>query len=620
MTTQNTLRQIKLLPPGLANQIAAGEVVERPASVVKELVENSLDAGADRVEVHLENGGQTLVRVQDNGHGISAEELPLALTRHATSKIQVVEDLSHISSFGFRGEALPSIASVSRFAMTSARPGQEGCRLETDFGQDIRLCPAALNQGTVVEVADLFANIPARLKFLKNPATEQKRVVDLFQRLALANLHAAFTLKAGGRELAHFAAKQSLAERLARLWPPAVMEELAEFSLERNGMRAHGLASDPRSTQPRADRLLLYVNGRAVNDRLLLKAARQAYQGRITSRDYPQIVLFMEVPPEDVDVNVHPAKNEVRFRDESAVFSLVLQAIGLRLIQNADRPMGFWGQVDRPRIMPLPQPDMGLPARPEPGHPAPAEPAFADRPAPAQAPFAEPPRLAPAQTTLSTFSEAAETYQPQRPGPIPLPDLPREPAEPPSLVENPLWQSFHYLGQVAGTYLVWQKDDNLVILDQHAVHERILYEKLKRGGHAGMAQNLLLPLELPLHPTEAARLVELTPTLRELGFDCALAGQSCRVQAISPHMDRREALAFLRAALADRTDNLDSLWISHACATAIRAGAHLDRPTAMALLKEWLAAEEPDYCPHGRPCSLSFSPLELEKMFKRRQA
>lgn len=630
-------QRIHILPPALANQIAAGEVVERPASVLKELVENSLDAGATQVDVLLENGGQSLIQVLDNGRGMGKEELALALTRHATSKIAALGDLSRIASFGFRGEALPSIASVSRFRLVSVLAGQEddlpeAFALQADFGQVGEVEPASLRAGTLIQVHDLFTNIPARLKFLKNPATEQKKALELFQRLALTHLSVGFSLHAGNRELTRFAAGQSLERRLAQLWPASVTDTLQGFDYSRDGLRAHGLASNPRSTQLRGDRLLLYVNGRAINDRILLRAVRDAYQGRITSRDYPQVVLFLTLPLDEVDVNVHPAKNEVRFRDEQSVFSVVRRAVQSALesspvfaspatnfegqaehgkekphpqgvLNDAPRPQGFWGELDQPRVLPRPAQREQVPVElvftPEAPAPAFSESAYASSYAALRedsVPYGYP---------AATSEGLAQTSSPSK-------------SERPAKPEDILSQ-FTYLGQVAGTYLILRQGASLVLLDQHAVHERILYEQFRHQGSQGQAQPLLLPLELSLHQAEKAQLLESQSKLIALGFDVAVSGQNCVVNSIPLNMDRSSATAFLREALAGKQNDLSELWISHACATALRAGQNLDASAAHTLIRQWLHTGEPDYCPHGRPCAVSLSPADLEKLFKRRQ-
>lgn len=654
-------RQIRLLPPELANQIAAGEVVERPASVLKELVENSLDAGASRIEVELEDGGRTMVRVTDDGRGIPAAELELAVTRHATSKISGIEDLSRINSFGFRGEALPSIASVSRFRMVSAPLNASGGRdeaasLEVDFGRVSRIGPAALAGGTVAEVRELFANVPARLKFLKSPATELKRAQDLLYRLILANTGVGFTLKLGGRVALRAEPGMDLARRLSLIWPPVVVEALRPFRLEQHGMTVRGLASNPRSSQPRADRMLFFVNGRAVNDRLLLRAARQAYQGRLTSRDYPQIVLFLDIEPDAVDVNVHPAKNEVRFRDEQSVFVTALNAVGQVLnAQDAERgaaryaapspgtetaegaapdimpgmmpdttktgpaftprPLGFWGAADETRVMPRRAP---LPASP------------ASSGVDSAAPYRSASPLDPFSPLPGTGEGLAEPDAPfpVSPAPAEQPDASARQSAPAqernARVGSPVNAAgdFRYLGQVAGTYLVLAKGrDTLLLLDQHAVHERIMFEKFRSGGLRGTTRPLLMPLTLALHPAEAERFMEIRDTLAELGFAAELTegGAACRISALPPAMERGDASAFLREALAGKKDDLASLWITHACHSAIRAGQQLTPADALELVRQWLATEEPDYCPHGRPCAVTLDPADMEKLFKRRQ-
>ena len=683
-----TKKTIRLLPPELSNQIAAGEVVERPASVVKELVENSLDAGAGLVNVELENGGQTLIRVTDNGRGIDADQLELAITRHATSKLYEVGDLQHIDSYGFRGEALPSIASVSRFRMVSAPLLEDGSAGEASsidvlYGTMKEVSPATLNRGTMVEVAELFSNVPARLKFLKSPATELKKAQELFTRLALAREDVGFSLSSGSRELLRFEAGQPLAHRLSVLWPPAIVDALRPFDVSVSGMRLHGLTSDPRSSQPRADRMLFYVNGRAVNDRLLLHAVRQAYQGRLTSRDYPQIVLFLNIPPQDVDVNVHPAKNEVRFRDEKSVFGAVLRAVGTALVNTptasalmdesspssmkksdlhrpSARPLGFWGEADAVRVMPRPRFDPEEKVETFSGLREPSAPSLPPLPSslPRSASPSRPPhaKSAVAQSLLSPTSVQPSTdsdsppYSDLVPSPAhditsrppvsqkdhnkrpqnspvefeptttaPLTADPSVPAQTQTTTQD--LEGCRYLGQVARTYLIFvQNDDTLLLLDQHAMHERIFYEKFRRNGSRGMAQTLLVPLELDLHPAESARFMELTDTLARLGFEAACRGGRCTVHAIPLEMDRTEAESFLREAFSGRVDDLESVWMHHACATAIRAGQHLTQDDVRQLVRQWLQTEEPDYCPHGRPCAVTLERSALEKLFKRKQS
>ena len=664
-------KKIQLLPPELSNQIAAGEVVERPASVVKELVENSLDAGASTIEAVIENGGQTLIRVTDDGRGVDAEQLELAVTRHATSKIAELGDLMNISSYGFRGEALPSIASVSRFRMTSAPQLEDGSTGEASsidvlYGIMKDTAPAALNRGTVVEVAELFSNIPARLKFLKSPATEQKKIQELFIRLALARPDVTFTLKTGSRELVRFEAGQSLSRRLAILWPPAIVNALRPFDMTMGGMHIYGLSSDPRSSQPRPDRMLFYVNGRAVNDRLLMKAVRQVYQGRLTSRDYPQTILFLDLPAQEVDVNVHPAKNEVRFRDEQGVFTAVLRAVGSALAsvplaserfsersslsspevpafgytqpvpspsaketppasRPAPKPMGFWGEADAVRIVKKPQtPALSPRFDPEDTVSASSQALHEDRLPendffaglnPSTSPFSSENRESglPVKKELSPTEE--KDFLPKVASSALLQDIT------PAIPEASPLNDFRWLGQVARTYLVFsQKDDTLLILDQHAMHERIFYEKFRKGGSRGLAQPLLVPLELDLHPAENARLFEMRETLTRLGFEVTSRDSHCSVQAIPPEMDRSEAISFLREALSGRVDDLESTWIHHACATAIRAGQRLTREDALNLVSQWLQTEEPDFCPHGRPCAVTLEKTDLERLFKRKQA
>lgn len=721
-------RHIRLLPPELRNQIAAGEVVERPASVVKELVENSLDAGATRVDVFLENGGQSCIRVQDDGAGIAPGELELAVTRHATSKIASMDDLEHIASYGFRGEALPSIASVARFSMESAVTGADGgteaSRIVVEFGRLLAVEPSALHRGTIVEVRDLFTNIPARLKFLKTPATELKRAQDWLVRLALARCDVGFTLRAGEREALRFLPGQSLRDRLALLWPRLVVEALRPFDAERHGIRARGLAALPSVSQQRGDRILLYVNGRSVSDKRLLAAVREAYKGRITSRDYPQVVLFVDMPPDMVDVNVHPAKSEVRFRDESSVFSAVLHAVQGALVSDVEsvldaareaddarpvaaqsrlwddlppRPQGFWGSADAAPLMrhaedetredegqwQVRRPDADDGTAPEsmagtgsvadaPSMPSSSGSAAAfasGRTAPAGLREAVPPsafsaasfaedaegtgrlsadrqeffesarqaaRMAmpPDHVTTVTGREgsdgtAAESFPvPEKDGPESLPGTGDAACGPGTAVTDESAAGRHelvvggltYLGQVAETYLVLRDASGaLMLLDQHAAHERVLYERLRKGAFAGTAQCLALPLELALQPVEEERFLEVRDNLERMGFDVSCSGGRLLARGIPPSLSRSEAGEFLREVLAGRKDDIRAMFISLSCKGAIKAGQRLADDEAAALLRQWLHTPEREYCPHGRPSILRWDAVALEKLFKRRQ-
>lgn len=631
--------RIQVLPSELCNQIAAGEVVERPASVVKELVENSLDAWATRVDVQLENGGQGLIRVQDNGSGVLPDELSLAVLRHATSKIRKVTDLDSIHSYGFRGEALPSIASVSDFSMASAVRGENGSVVSSvirvSFGERSGVEPSSLHQGTVVEVRDLFSNVPARLKFLKSPATEVKRCLEWLERQALARTDVAFSFMSDGRTLLQCLPGETLAARLARMWPPQVVEALAPFDAERSGVRVHGLAARPDVSQPHGSRILIFVNGRSVTDKRVYGAVRQAYEGRITSRDYPQAVVFVELDPAEVDVNVHPAKSEVRFRDESAVYAAVLTAVRSSLqtpsgeldagcgvkdgaspevtppsagkkeeaspVLAESRPMGFWGAADSPLRRPLPAEKESegdgewTVARP---HPVPDSRGMT--------------QPAPSGEDAPSFREEEKT-EPRPTPPVPE-NLLREVPEPaPS-------RGLEYLGQVAGTYLVFRDaSDALVILDQHAVHERILFSRFSEKGWHGASQGLALPLVLELHPAEAGRWRDVKEMLEGLGYRGTLCGGTLTVDGIPALLDRAGAQDFLRECLAGLKDDFRARFATMACRSAIKGGQRLTRDEAMNLVSQWLATPDRDYCPHGRPTVLRRDAAALEKLFKRRQ-
>jgi len=646
-------RAITLLPETLRNQIAAGEVVERPSSVLKELVENSLDAGAARIDVLLEGGGVTRLVVSDDGDGIPAGELALAVTRHATSKLASAADLFAVTSFGFRGEALPSIASVSHLTLTSrfrvteqsddAQPEaahmEEAAHIEVEHGEVVSEGPAALAQGTRVDMRRLFASTPARLKFLRTEATEAKRCQEALMRMALARPDVAFSLQSGGREIFRLPGGQTLAARLGQFWPPQVLEGLKEFSRSRDGMTAHGLAGPPSHAQNRADRMLFYVNGRPVQDRLLMRAARDAYKGRLLSGEYPQVLLFLDLPPEEVDVNVHPAKLEVRFRDEGAIFSLVRYALepvaGAEALAEQpapyaqaatfatgadalDRPGSRDAQADTPSA------DAPFPGRTpggwgsSPGRASSSGRAWdmGDKPGPLAAyrDFQSPPREVPLPVAPPAGGwRGAPAAEEALSGPQPVADS----SSPQALTRDGL----EYLGQVADTYLVLRQGGSagrLVLVDQHAAHERVILENMRRARSGGDSQPLAVPLPLGLHPAEALRLAEFEGELREVGYVLEESQGQLLVRGVPPSLPAGKAVQYLREILAEQSDGLASLWTLLSCKSAIKAGQPLAQSEALALLEAWLAAPEREHCPHGRPVVLSFGEGDMERMFKRK--
>lgn len=644
---------IELLPPELQNQIAAGEVVERPSSAVKELVENSLDAGASQIDVCLEEGGLGLIRVSDNGTGIPEAELDLAVTRHATSKIKSYADLLRIASLGFRGEALPSIASVSHFRLTSAYTDSEGhteqaAFIELEHGKAKIRGPDPLSQGTRVEVRELFASVPARLKFLKTPATELKRCQDMLSRMALAWLDVGFSLRSGGKELLNFPPRQTLPDRLALLWPPNVTEQLKSLAFTRDGLHARGLAAGPDVAQAKPDRMLFYVNGRPVQDRILMAAVRDAYKGSLLGREYPQVALFLELPAEEVDVNVHPAKTEVRFRDERAVFSLVRRAIETALqkfdplhgfspfAREADclpwaaaqeknqnklpaayppahpaspRPEGFWGEADQNRILPGSHTEAGWSAfsASPPAHAGPQ-------------PHSGPDLQAAAKINFTPSGPAAADNARIRPAPCLQEPAAGEYSFPNKTASAASPEEFEYLGQISLCYLLVRHREELIILDQHALHEAVLHHRLKQGVMRGESQILASPLEILLHASELERYRAVAAELANMGYEAELSSEGDRLylKSIPAIFGAAQAKELVAKSLLGQEDNLHDLWAMTACKAAIKANCALTSDEAIELVRLWAHTPEARFCPHGRPTGVKLGAAELEKMFKRR--
>lgn len=602
--SQLTPAPIRVLPSALMNQIAAGEVVERPASVIKELVENSLDAGASKIEASIEHGGRGLILVADNGHGIVAEELELAVTRHATNKISEVADLTAILSFGFRGEAMPSIGSVSRMTVTSVTENHDAWFIRVESGEVVEQGPAALAAGTRVEVADLFISVPARLKFLKTEATETRRCQDVVMRMALANPEAAFSFTTNGRQIFSLPQGQTLADRLAAFWPPAICSALLPVDRVQGDYAITGLAGSPATAQGRASRILLFVNGRPVQDKLLLSAVRQAYSGRLLSKEYPQILLFLTLPPDRMDVNVHPAKQEVRFAEESAVFTTVRQGLLHALVAADPLPSGGPDSLGERPFSGLRESSSGAPGSLSGG-------------AWNSGPLAHPP----ASTTNSLSMPSMPNTHTAGQHNLGSDDYSQSTAtmhapSAPSAIKQV--GGLDYLGQVADTYLIIRSGDKLMLVDQHAAHERVLLAAMRRERNKGDSQPLAMPLELALHPSESTKLQELWNELRQAGFLLETEGvATLRVTGIPPTLDTARAVEYLRAAVSDQAKNLDDLWAMLSCKSAIKAGQPLADDEALALLEIWLETPEREYCPHGRPVVISWSPRELEKLFKR---
>lgn len=593
-------RQIRLLPADLQNQIAAGEVVERPASVIKELIENALDAGATRIRIQIRDGGQSYIKVSDNGFGIVEDQLELAVTRHATSKLSSLHDLQEIRSFGFRGEALPSIASVSRFRLASATQDGDGAVLEVLHGRIIGQAKTAMPKGTEIEINDLFANVPARLKFLKQPATETRKCTDLIVRMALANPGVDFEFLNAERTVHRFLAGQNLAQRLVSIWPREVVDSSYDVNFADGPISIHGLAGDPAMAQARADRIYVYVNTRPVQDKIILSAIREAYRGRILGKEYPQTVLFLQIPPDEVDVNVHPAKTEVRFQDESAIFRIVRKAVLRSLEQNSHQT-----QIqDNPPVQTIAHIHQSLPVmRPD----------------------------LPEQTSIHVDTgEKRDLYDHPWPHKFSssvaaqqLFETPKElmasiedPAPPQTLANPP---GVQYLGQFARTYLILSSQNEITLIDQHAAHERVLFNMLRTHGARGDRRPLLLPLETSLHPAQTALLQEIWTQLEGLGFSLELSsGQRLLIHAVPALLTPAKAKEFMDDVLASKSRSMEDLWAVMACKAAIKAGDVLTPDEALALVDSWQRLPDKNYCPHGRPVAVRWGVADLEKLFKRR--
>jgi len=611
---------VRRMPDDLANQIAAGEVVERPASAVKELVENAIDAGASAIRVELEEAGLRLIRVTDDGRGMSAGDAELCVQRHATSKLTAREQLFHISTLGFRGEALPSIASVSRFSLLTKPHGQlGGTRVAIEGGSAPEVSPAGAPPGTEVVVRDLFFNTPARLKFLKTRSTELKHVLEAVQRLAMPNPQVGFTVVHNGRTVLDLPPVDDAFDRVYELFGRRDAEQIwPAIPAEQDGVTVNGYFGQPGLTRRTTSGLWTFVNGRYVRDRTIIGAIRVAYQGMLDRGRHPVVVLFVDVPPSSVDVNVHPMKIEVRFHDGNAVFRAVRRAIanglaGSPWLPDAPRPDGAPGEGGAARV----EDDASqgaLPVRSYTLH----RPSATD---------ADAPRSVVVGPTRRDVD---------RPGGVPLPaedstdPRPRGARDPDAPPQRGFFSNLHYIGHYKATYLLCSDVEGLVIVDQHAAHERITFETLKAAwrDRRDIAQPMLLPKVLHLDSLRAAILADHLEVFARLGFEIEpFGGTDYALKAVPALLARANVDTLIRDTLdeigdAGRSqridDAIDVVLIRMACHGSVRAGHVLTADEAYALLVQIDAIDFGAHCPHGRPVWFRMELDELEKRFERR--
>lgn len=627
---------IRRLPETLVNQIAAGEVVERPASALKELVENSLDAGATHIDIQLRDGGRTLIAVSDDGCGMDADELALAVERHATSKLPD-DDLVHIKSLGFRGEALPSIGAVARVTITSrARGADSAWTLRVEGGKVFDAEPAAHSQGTRIEVRDLFFATPARLKFLKTPRTELSHAVEMIKRLAMAHPEVGFTLSDGTRTVVRLSPAQGdlLTQRLDRLG--AVMGRdfsgnAIEVEAQRENARLTGYIGLPTLNRGNAQQQYMFVNDRPVKDKLFFGAVRGAYRDFLAHDRYPYVALYLELEPEDVDINVHPAKTEVRFRDPGLVRGLIVGALKHALAEAGHRASTTVSDAALGALHSGGQggarPAMTFQSRPPGGYggaygggrvPQGHTPGMADRAAAFQAPTSDPYQGRFADRDMPPAARPAVDGD-QAPWDSEVAERQAE-AYPLGVARAQLHQ----------TYILAQTADGIVVVDQHAAHERLVYERMKRALEGGgiPRQGLLLPEVVELDEAAAHRLVERADEFKDLGLVLEPFGEGAVVVRETPAMlgetdvyklvrDLADDLAEVGEAMALK-DRLADVAATMACHGSVRAGRRLNGDEMNALLREMEATPHSGQCNHGRPTYVELKLADIEKLFGRR--
>ena len=623
---------VHILPEQVASQIAAGEVVERPASAVKELIENSLDAGAHSISVEILGGGAALIAVSDDGCGMTREDAILSMRRHATSKIRTAADLGAIRTLGFRGEALASIASVSHLRMLTRRAiDPEGIELTAEAGnvEDTRAC--AIAAGTRIEVRQLFFNTPARLKFLKTLATEQGAIAESFQRVALANHHVAFKLVADGRTVFELPRATSALERVRQIFGPKLAGKMLAFDLDRPGIRARGLVATSQESFASGRMIFTFVNGRSVRDRMLIRAIEQAYQTLIPRGRHPAAVLFVDMRHEDVDVNVHPMKTEVRFRNGGAIFEVVHHAIRERLAdQTYSAPV--ISLVEKPgasadvRDAKFDDTAMGLITMSETRAQNSETPRPTSDDSVPSARSDAPLRLVPDTPTQTAFQRPlslAYDRDARASAPNPAQAIPN-PAQP-----IPMYSQLRVIGQIFAGYIALEGEDGMLLIDQHAAHERVTFEKLRaelRDGGIRM-QSMLTPVSVELNPARASQVQGAIGEIRAMGFDVEAFGPMTLLLKGAPAVFGPEGGAKL---LADMIESMGDAgfrgggeaafenWLKQlACHGSVRVGRVLELAEIHSLLADLDRTEFKTNCPHGRPVHIHFGRGQIERMFRR---
>jgi DNA mismatch repair protein MutL len=609
------MAKIAVLDDNMINMIAAGEVIERPGSVVKELLENSIDAGASRIVVEVEDGGRSLIRIIDDGSGMEPDDLALAFEPHATSKIRTDSDLAAIRTMGFRGEALASIGSVAKVTVTSRVPGAIiAHRIDIDCGRKTEVRPCGGDVGTVIEVRNLFYKLPARRKFLRTPNTEMSHINEHFTRIALACEKLDLTLSHNGRQTYRLLSGQGVRDRVAVLFGQGLAEDLIETSRAERGMQIRAFLARPSAARASGAYQYLFLNGRFIRDKFILHAVKEAYRGLMEPNRFPVVFLFIQMPAEDFDVNVHPTKVEVRFDNANLVHSEVLSVLRDKLL-STNLDVGGAFPADRAVAF-------DLPAQPD----SPHEAARKQRIQQAMADFFDKPASGRQQNTFSFKPSGSSGHSVSMPRTqsSAIPDLPSfEPAAAEMLpsVKNVL--------QVHNSYILMQSEEGFVVIDQHALHERILYEQMCRRLREGSlpAQRLLMPHSFEVTGAQRQAFETRKDVFEKLGMELEPFGpDTLALQTFPSLLDRADPVEFVREMLdklADEAAQTDPERLLHevldmaACKAAIKAGQPLNDDEMTQLLKDKDIVQRTSRCPHGRPTTLTFSLKELEKQFKR---